>query len=244
MTPYGLQLYSIRDLTEKDLEKGLETAAALGYASVEFAGFFGRPAKEVRATLERLGLRASGTHTGIEALSPDRIAETMEYHLALGCRDLIIPGYPHADTAEGLDELLRTVAYAAPILRGHGIRLGYHNHAFEFLPTSFGRDIFAQLHDKTDVSFEIDTFWAWEAGRDPVALMRRLRAEGRLCAIHLKDGKSGGEGRSIGEGDAPCLAVRSAALELGVPMIVESEGLDPTGPEEVERCIRFLRALD
>ena len=91
------------------VEKGLETAAALGYATVEFAGFFGRPADSVKATLERLGLRASGTHTGIEALTPDRIAETMGYHLALGCRDLIIPGYPHADTPEGLDELLRTV---------------------------------------------------------------------------------------------------------------------------------------
>ena len=38
--------------------------------------------------------------------------------------------------------------------------------------------------------------------------------------------------------------VRQAAIELGFPMIVESEGLDPTGLEESKRCIDYLKAED
>ena len=45
-------------------------------------------------------------------------------------------------------------------------------------------------------------------------------------------------------GAAPVKAVRKKAIELGVGIVVESEGLDPTGKEEVERCINFLKACD
>ena len=37
---YGLQLYSVRDITQKGLQKAMQQVADLGYSSVEFAGFF------------------------------------------------------------------------------------------------------------------------------------------------------------------------------------------------------------
>ena len=49
---------------------------------------------------------------------------------------------------------------------------------------------------------------------------------------------------SLGQGIAPVAEVRKAALELGLDMVVESEGLEPTGMEEVKRCIDFLKAED
>ena len=76
------------------------------------------------------------------------------------------------------------------------------------------------------------------------------RLKNRIRVVHLKDGiadPTGGhkvEGKSVGSGKAPILAVREKALELGLLMVIESEGLDPTGPEEVGRCISFLRTLD
>ena len=51
-------------------------------------------------------------------------------------------------------------------------------------------------------------------------------------------------GKSLGLGVAPVKEVRKAAIELGFPMVVESEGLEPTGLEEVKRCIDFLREQD
>ena len=79
----------------------------------------------------------------------------------------------------------------------------------------------------------------FNAGIDPLAVLRRLGA--RVDLIHLKDGLKGGIGKSLGQGEAPVLAVRNAALAMGLPMVVESEGLDPTGLEEVKRCIEFLK---
>ena len=38
--------------------------------------------------------------------------------------------------------------------------------------------------------------------------------------------------------------VRKAAIELGLDMVVESEGLEPTGLEEVRRCIDYLKEQD
>ena len=61
---YGLQMYSVRDITDKDLDGALKKVAEIGYKFVEFAGFFGHSAQEVKDMLDKYGLRVSGTHTG------------------------------------------------------------------------------------------------------------------------------------------------------------------------------------
>ena len=62
--------------------------------------------------------------------------------------------------------------------------------------------------------------------------------------IHLKDGKGGHDCASLGQGVAPVAQVRKAAIQLGLDMVVESEGLEPTGLEEVRRCIDYLKEQD
>ena len=49
---YGLQLYSVRDMTDKDLDGTLKKVAEIGYRYVEFAGFFGHSAEKVKAMLD------------------------------------------------------------------------------------------------------------------------------------------------------------------------------------------------
>ena len=83
-TEYGLQLYSVRDITEKDLRSALKEVAALGYKYVEFAGFFENPADKVKSWLDEYGLVVSGTHTCIDGIADDKIDETIAYHQALG----------------------------------------------------------------------------------------------------------------------------------------------------------------
>ena len=41
---YGLQMYSLRDITGTDLKGALKLVAQMGYKYIEFAGFFGHPA--------------------------------------------------------------------------------------------------------------------------------------------------------------------------------------------------------
>ena len=68
--PIGLQLYSVRKDCEKDLPGVLEAVAKMGYVGVEFAGYYGRKADELRKLLDKNGLKCCGTHTGPE--HPDR----------------------------------------------------------------------------------------------------------------------------------------------------------------------------
>ena len=54
---YGIQMYSVRDLAAESLDAALEAVAAIGYKYVEFAGFFGHTAEEVKAMLDKHGLK-------------------------------------------------------------------------------------------------------------------------------------------------------------------------------------------
>ena len=47
-TEYGLQLFSLRDITGNDLEGALKAVAEMGYKYVEYAGFFGHSAEQVK----------------------------------------------------------------------------------------------------------------------------------------------------------------------------------------------------
>lgn len=238
MKSYGLQLYSVRDAMSEDMSKTLYKIAEMGYKYVEFAGFFEHSAEEVRKTLDDTGLICSGTHSSWEDLRPSKIMQTIAYHKAIGNSYYIIPG-AGLISLERIDAFCKVMNFAQPILAAEGIRLGYHNHAREFEIMPWGSTVHSELERLTDVDFEIDTYWAFKAGVDPVAVMERLRD--RIRVIHLKDGFKDGRGMPLGKGEAPLDSVISYAEKNGITMVVESETLTPSGLEEAEICMNYLR---
>lgn len=253
-TEYGLQLWSLHDIAPTNLRGALEEVAKMGYKYVEFAGFFDNKAEDVKAWLDEYGLIASGTHTNMCALEDGAIDATIAFHQAIGCKSLIVPGADWS-TEEKMNENIDLLNRAQKKLAAAGIRLGYHNHSREFFETSYGKIVENEVIARTNVDLEIDTFWAFNAGKDPVALLESLKD--RIHVIHLKDGiptapenynidhcHDNVHGRSVGSGKAPVKAVREWAIKNNVLMVIESEGLDPTGLEEVKRCITFLRSLE
>ena len=238
MKDYGIQLYSVRDAMAEDMRGTLQKIADMGYKFVEFAGFFGHSAEEVKAMLDETGLKISGTHSSFADLRPSRIFETVAYHKAIGNPDYIIPG-ADLSTLEKIEDFCNVMNFAQPILAAEGIRLGYHNHSHEFLTQPWGSTIHAIIEKETKVHFEIDTFWAFNAGCDPIAVMERLKD--RIHVIHLKDGFTGGKGIPLGQGEAPVKAVIDYAAKNGIAMVVESETLTPSGLAEAEACIEFLK---
>ncbi len=250
---YGLQLFSVRDIAAEDLREALRRVAELGYRYVEFAGFFDHPAADVKAWLDEYDLIVSGTHTGMAGLTAEVIDETIAYHLEIGCRDIIVPGAKWG-TEEDMEANIVLLNEAQKKLAAAGIRLSYHNHSPEFYPTPYGKYIEEELIARTDISFELDTFWLFNAGLDPVAYCEAHKD--RVSFIHLKDGILPKEtrdfatanqnviGRSLGQGEAPVEAVREWAIKNNIRMVVESEGLQPTGIDEVGRCIDYLNSLE
>ena len=237
---YGLQLYSVRDFTEKDLASTLEKVAKIGYRYVEFAGFFGHSAEEVKAMLEENGLKVSGTHSGLQDLDND-FAATVKYHHTIGNTNYIVPGAPW-NTAAELDETIAKLNKYKPMLAAEGITLAYHNHDGEFKPNKDGLIAHEEMQKRTDVDFEIDTYWAFAAGRDPIQVITDLKD--RVHVIHLKDGDRNKVGYPLGDGEAPVAAIREKAIELGMMMVVESENLKPDGISEVTRCFDYLMSLE
>ena len=251
---YGIQMYSVRDVAKTDLHEALKKVAEIGYREIEFAGFFDHTAKEVRQWLDELGLECCSTHTKFDLIKPDQIDNTIAYHKEIGCDTIIIPGGVPIGTPEELETSCKILNEACKKMKENGMRLGYHNHSPEFIPSPFGKLLIVELLQRTQIDLEVDTFWAFNAGVDPIAFLEAHKD--RIRILHLKDGiptipenrtwekwNKEAKGKALGEGKAPIAEIRDWAIRNGVQIVVESEGLDPTGPEEVARCLDYLKKI-
>ena len=237
---YGLQLYSVRDLTEKDMDAALHQVSEIGYKFVEFAGFFGHSAEAVAEMLHKYGLKVSGTHTGWADVV-EKFDETVAYHKAIGNSNIIVPSTDLWSRAT-MDAFVEMANKWQPKLAEQGITFGFHNHYREFHTMPEGYIPYDELIERTSLKLEIDTYWAYVSGRDPIALMEQYKD--RLHFIHIKDGDADGHGTPLGMGTAPVAAVYQKAVELGVPMVVESETLTPDGMTEARICFEYLKTLE
>jgi sugar phosphate isomerase/epimerase len=66
----------------------------------------------------------------------------------------------------------------------------------------------------------------------------------RVRVIHVKDGFVDGRGMPLGMGEAPLKKVIDYASANGMTMVVESETLTPSGLDEAEICINYLKSLE
>ncbi len=244
MQEYGLQLYSVRDAMKANVPDTLEKVAKMGYSAVEFAGFFDYSAKDIKKMLDDNGLKVFGTHTGLGELTDEKLRETIDYMKEIGNENIVIPGAP-IGTKKQQDATLARINVIQPILEKEGLTLSFHNHSHEFAKKWFTPVFYPRLVGETNSFLEVDTFWAFNAGKDPVEHITKYAD--RIKLIHLKDGFAAkkfkpAHGMSLGSGEAPVKAVLDKAIELGFKIVVESETQKPDGISEVKRCIDFLIA--
>ena len=88
--PIAYQIYSARKEAEQDLLSVLRQLKALGYDGVEFAGFYGHSAQDVRAMLDECGLRAVSSHVALKLIEAD-MQGVIDYHKAIGCDYIAVP---------------------------------------------------------------------------------------------------------------------------------------------------------
>lgn len=132
--PIALQLYSVRHACEKDLPGVLKAVQEMGYEGVEFAGYYGRSAKQLRKLLDDHGLKCCGTHTGINTLLGGAFQATVEFNKILGNPFLICPGLPNqyrasADAWKQTAKLFDEMAEKAKAVEMY---VGYHAHGGDF----------------------------------------------------------------------------------------------------------------
>ncbi len=242
--PIALQLYTVRDETEKDFIGTLEKVAAMGYKGVEFAGFGNIPAKEMKATLDRLGLKAAGSHTGIDLIK-EKLEDVIEYNLEIGNKYVICPWAPFK-TKEDYVEAARLFNEAGAKCKARGIQLAYHNHDFEFtkFDGEYGLDILYGNTSPENLVAEFDTCWVFYAGADPVEYIEKYK--GRCPIIHLKDLKSKVpvEMIELGDGIIDIAAIVKAAEAAGSEWLVAEMDTCPRPTLESARiCIDNLKKM-
>jgi sugar phosphate isomerase/epimerase len=194
--PVGLQLYSLRNECKNDLPGMLSAVAKIGYKGVEFAGYHGRTARELRKMLDDNGLVACGTHTPYESVLSDKLKETIEFNQTIGNRFLIVPSMQGKTKEEwlGKAKLFNELADKVGPL---GMHVGYHAHAhdFEKIDGVSAWDLFFG-NTKPAVVMQLDTSNCRDGGADPVAVLKKY--PGRALTIHLK-ASGGGPDAVIGE---------------------------------------------
>ena len=242
----GLQLYTVRGLAAVDLAGTLRAVSAAGYRSVELAGLPATAPGELGRLLAENGLRAVAAHEGIEPLraEPDAVADRLN---EAGCPRLIVPWLPEEDrtTADDVRRFAAELGAFERVFAGHGIRLGYHNHAFEFAPldgTTVWDVLLAEL--PASVELELDVYWASVGGRDPVEVLRG--AADRVRLLHMKDRAPGSEPRDVpaGEGILPFPAIVAAARAAGVEWYIAEQD-EPGDPlVDIASALRYLETLE
>lgn len=244
--PVALQLYSIREDCTRDFPGCMAAVGKMGYAGVEFAGYYGRPASEVKKLLDENGLKTAGTHIGLDTLLGNDLQKTIEFNQEIGNRFLIVPGFSEnrrnsraawLETAHLMNEI-------AGKLAPHGMYTGYHNHCIEFAPmdgelpwdTFFG-------NTRQEVVMQLDTGNALEGGADPTPFLSRY--PGRALTVHLKEHSTSNPNALVGEGDINWPEIFSLCEGQGGTQwyIVEQETYAYPPLECVDRCLKNLKAM-
>jgi sugar phosphate isomerase/epimerase len=195
--PVGLQLYSVREQCGKDLPGTVAAVAKIGYRGVEFAGYHGRSAKELRKLLDDNGLVACGTHTPYESVLGDKLKATIEFNQTIGNKFLIVPWMNETHSKQVWLDRAKLFNDLADQVKAEGMWVGYHAHAHDFKPIEgvSAWDLFFG-NTKPEVIMQLDTSNCCDGGADPVAVLKKY--PGRARSIHLK-AHGGGPEAVIGE---------------------------------------------
>lgn len=195
----GLQLYTLRDALPKDVKGTLEKISKIGYNEVETYGFsakdafFGTSVKDFKSILSDNGLKATSGHYDFNGYikdgNTDFLKASIEAANTLGSEYLVVPylAEPLRQNIDDYKKIAQKLNEAAELCKKSGIKLGYHNHDFEFQDHNgtTGYDVLLKETDKNLVHFELDLYWVVRAGKDPIQLFKEN--SGRFSMWHVKD---------------------------------------------------------
>lgn len=186
--PVAVQLYSVRDAMAEDFEGTIKKVKEMGYDGVEFAGLYGKSAKEVKAICEDNGLVPISAHVSIDDILVDPEKVIGDY-AEIGCKYIAIP-YAPEDRRPGaslFDDTVGKIREFSAIAKKVGITMLYHNHDFEFkkIDGVYGLDLLYTLLTPDELQTELDTCWVNVGGENPAEYIKKY--SGRTPVVHLKD---------------------------------------------------------
>jgi len=254
--PIGLQLYTVRDHIEKDLEGTVKRVAEIGYKEVEIGDFnyYGKKPAELRRILTDNGLNPVSIH-----FEEYQLKHNVEKNIAAakecGVSYIGLASLEDRDrkTLEAVKRDAEWFNQVGKAIREAGCGFFYHGHNFDYANVD-GAVIYDELISRTDpkfVNFELDCYWCVRAGKDPVDYFHRF--PGRFPQLHIKDLKPGltpttGEGpegfTEVGQGIIDWKKVFEAARGGGLKhFYVEQDECDRDSLESAKVSYTYLHNL-
>jgi sugar phosphate isomerase/epimerase len=255
----GAQLYTVRSILPEKTKETLQALAEIGYKQVEILQDH---LDTLPPLLAEVGLQPVGMHLAAALIlgggdSSLSVADVLGKARDAGVRFVVMPYVPNEqrgglEVYRSLAEKLNTVGQAA---KNAGMRLCYHNHAFEFEPMedSTPLDTLMTNCDPGLVALELDVFWVSVAGLDPVEMLRKYA--GRSPLVHLKDkspsvpqqfkeGLPPESYEEVGSGTLDFAAILRAGEETGVEHYFVEQDQTPGDPvASLRQSYEYLRSL-
>ena len=186
--PIGLQLYTVRKEFAEDPAGTIRAVAEMGYEGVEGGPPRAMSNREYRSLLDDCGLVLTGG-----GVSPWDLREDLPSVVGrcgeLGI-DTLMTGIGGELKEAGGDwkRVVAALGEGCAQAAEAGLRVCYHNHAFEFeakVDGQYGLDYLLATIPPAAIQAELDTYWVQTGGEDPAAYIRKYA--GRLPRLHIKD---------------------------------------------------------
>jgi sugar phosphate isomerase/epimerase len=248
----SIQLIVFGQRNRDDIAGVLKDVATAGFPAIEAGNLFQSYGEEtIRPLLAEHNLRVSGMHTGYgDYADAERLDKNITYAKAIGIQHLMCSGVADGKTAEGYKQSAKVFNEAGKRLADAGLTFNYHNHAWEFddLGGVNGMEVLTAETDPAYVKFNIDVFWVYYGGKDPVTFI--AEHADRAGYFHFKDGRklTDAEGKArpefleLGHGDVDLKAAMEAAVKAGARWIVAEQDntrLQPVESATISR--RYMR---
>jgi sugar phosphate isomerase/epimerase len=249
----GLQLYTLRSTIPQDPKGVLQKVASFGYKELETYSYsdgkiFGLAFDEFCNYAKSLGMKITSGHYGLDMIKGDTWKKAVADAKKNGQDNMVVP-YINDDQRKSIDDYKRIIAdlnAAGEVCNAAGIRMGYHNHAFEFetLDGQVPYDLMLKDLDPKKVGMEMDIYWVVNAGHDPIKYFEKY--PGRFEQWHVKDMDKSDRNRNadVGSGSIDWTAIFAKAKLSGMKhFYVEQESYPGEPINSVEACAKYLKTI-
>lgn len=269
--PIGVQLFTLFDTIDEDVEGTLRKVAGIGYTEIESAfskqpGYYGMSPKQFAALCSKVGLSWKSHHVlgapfklpkgaklpaGADGkplnLSAVKNLTTNMQELVDQAAEGKIPYLVCANIPTGtLDEIKSSIEVlnkTGEACKKVGVQLCYHNHDMEFEKIG-DKTPYYMLLDETDsklVKMELDVAWATKARVDIPKLFAKY--PGRFPLLHMKDISGDSNLGPVGSGVVDFKLILAHTDTAGVKHYFVEHDMPKDAYASLKQSYKALRAM-
>jgi sugar phosphate isomerase/epimerase len=247
--PFGLQLYTLRDVMPDDPEGVLRELARFGYKHIEsYEGpmgmFWGMGHTGFKDLMDELDMTIISSHANVF----DDLERKVEEAAEIGMEYIVCPWIGPQDSMDDYRRIADQFNEIGDTANDAGIKFAYHNHAYTFeeMDGELPQDLLMERTEENLVEYQMDIYWFVAGDQDPAEWIRRY--PGRFTSSHVKDFQNGEDHESVvlGTGSIDFQELLPLAKENGMEyFFVEQEAYAGTTPMgAVEQNAEYMKGLE